>query len=63
MRKLERTAFYRIFNHKWAVVNEKIKTVEGYIEIVNGRYEVKDIYEDTLAVFDSLQEAKDYILE
>ena len=62
MRKERKTtAFYRIDSKRFAIVNEKIETVEGFIVIANGKYEVQDIFNEPFGTFNSLEEVKRWI--
>lgn len=62
MRKERKTtAFYRIDSKRFAIVNEKIETVEGFIVIANGKYEVQDIFNEPFGTFNNLEEVKRWI--
>ena len=61
MNARNRSAFYKIDTRRWAIVNEKIETVEGFIVLNNGRYDVQDIFNETLQTFDSLQEIRKWL--
>ena len=58
----KRTAFYKITTSRWAIVNEKIETVEGFIQITKERkYQVQDILGEELKTFDTLQDVKKWL--
>lgn len=58
----KRTAFYKITTSRWAIVNEKIETVEGFIQITKERkYQVQDILGEELKTFETLQDVKKWL--